>query len=186
MLYGTTNSANSRVILITTLATLVLLLASCGGGTGTPQPTDNQPQAVDDTAVALFEVPLSINVLTNDSSADGIASISIASAPANGSAVVDDNGTVGNANDDVIVYTPNTGFFGNDSFSYIFTDSDGDTDTATVTVTVNEPLSICKTGIGLSAPSATCSLGMFVSICCLPCYKYPNNHLQIPQRQFQV
>ena len=60
-----------------------------------------------------------------------------ATAPANGTVSVNDNGTPDDPTDDTIDYTPNTDFNGSDSFSYIITDADGDTSEATVSVTVD-------------------------------------------------
>ena len=54
-------------------------------------------------------------------------SISIDGPPSNGTATVE-NGK--------IVYTPNSGFTGTDTFTYIVSDGKGETATATVTVTV--------------------------------------------------
>ena len=73
---------------------------------------------------------MTLDVLGNDSSNSGSNQISITNVanPANGSASIV-NGQ--------IVYTPDAGFSGTDSFDYTITNSNGDTDTATATVTVN-------------------------------------------------
>ncbi|MEO0770608.1 MAG: tandem-95 repeat protein, partial [Cyanobacteria bacterium J06649_4] len=55
---------------------------------------------------------------------------------ANGAVSIDNNGTPSNANDDLLVYTPNAGFSGIDSFDYSISDGAGQTETATVSVTV--------------------------------------------------
>ena len=58
--------------------------------------------------------------------------------PPNGTATYNDNGTPSNPLDDYIVYTPDPGFVGNDSFMYeIITDGDV-VDMATVVVTVEQ------------------------------------------------
>ncbi len=94
------------------------------------------PVAADDTGTTQAGTPLSLDVLANDTDADGdpltIASVSAA---ANGTAVIDDNGTPADASDDLIRYTPNAGFAGTDSFTYVVSDGE-DTDTASVSVTV--------------------------------------------------
>ena len=91
------------------------------------------PVAGDDTATTDAGIPVPINVLENDNdSGNSRDPISIAdiTQPANGTATLDDN---------QIIYTPNPGFSGEDTFIYTITDGQ-DTTTATVTVTVNPPV----------------------------------------------
>jgi uncharacterized repeat protein (TIGR01451 family) len=91
---------------------------------------NNPPVAADDTATTNVNTPVTISVLTNDSDVDGDSlSVTGASDPANGSVV--------NNNDGTVTYTPDTGFVGQDSFTYTVSDGNGGTDTATVTVTVS-------------------------------------------------
>lgn len=88
------------------------------------------PVATDDTATTDQELPVNISVLANDTDSDGDAlTIDSFTQPLNG-AVVDASG--------IFTYTPDTGFFGNDTFDYVVSDPDGATSSATVTVTVNE------------------------------------------------
>jgi hypothetical protein len=93
-------------------------------------PINEPPTAVDDTAVTRQDGSASIDVLANDSDADG-----------------DEFGFVGNSQpmygkatwsnvDHMIIYEPNDGFWGTDQFTYSIGDFDGVT-TGTVTVTVN-------------------------------------------------
>ncbi len=60
--------------------------------------------------------------------------------PANGTVMVNDSGTPDDPSDDIITYTPDIGFSGDDTFTYTITVTNTDgttlTDTATVTVTV--------------------------------------------------
>lgn len=88
---------------------------------GAPVPADDATDTVEDS-------PVEIDVLNNDTDPDGDAlTITAVSTPIGGGSVVIDGGH--------LVYTPATGFTGEDTFSY--TVSDGTlTDTATVTVTV--------------------------------------------------
>ncbi|MBT8144509.1 MAG: tandem-95 repeat protein, partial [Gammaproteobacteria bacterium] len=93
--------------------------------------TDNTaPTAVDDAATTDQDVAVNIDVLANDSDVDGdpltVASVT---QPANGSVVHNGDGTV--------TYTPNTGFNGEDSFTYQVSDGQASS-SATVAVTVNE------------------------------------------------
>jgi len=99
------------------------------------QSTDNpiepaQPvNAVNDTASTLQDSTVSIPVLVNDSSGAANTELSVenTSNPVNGwVSVVGQN----------ILYSPHTGFYGTDEFTYTVMDSNGTQDTATVTVNV--------------------------------------------------
>ncbi|GJQ60611.1 MAG: tandem-95 repeat protein [Candidatus Scalindua sp. AMX11] len=91
------------------------------------------PVAVNDPATTAMETPININVIGNDTDSDGTidpTTVTIGSAPTNGTAVAQVDGTVD--------YTPNTGFTGQDTFTYTVDDNLGTTsNVATVTVTVN-------------------------------------------------
>jgi VCBS repeat-containing protein len=89
------------------------------------------PVAVDDATATALDTPVTINPLGND--ADGapdsdVLAVTGATAPANGSVVVNPDGRID--------YTPNAGFTGTDTFTYTVSDGQGGTDTATVTVSV--------------------------------------------------
>ncbi|MGB9359921.1 MAG: Ig-like domain-containing protein, partial [Acidimicrobiia bacterium] len=93
-------------------------------------PVNDAPVANDDLGVTLEEVPVVVPVLGNDSDVDGdTLTVADASDPANGSVVINGDGT--------ITYTPDADFNGVDTFTYTISDGNGGTDTATVTVTVN-------------------------------------------------
>ena len=100
------------------------------------------PIAFDDFATTTENIAASIPVLQNDFDPDGflleITSFSEASVEG-GTVSLDDNDTPFDTNDDLLVYEPDEGFTGTDSFSYTIADSDGLTASATVTVTVEEP-----------------------------------------------
>ncbi len=86
------------------------------------------PLAGADNAATSVGRPVTINVLGNDSDPDGDAiTLSSVSTPANGRTFIE-NGRV--------VYTPNAGFSGTDTFTYVVRDALGATATGTVTVTV--------------------------------------------------
>src|SRR5699024_10458598 len=93
------------------------------------------PQAADDQyTVEADSVDNAFDVLANDTDADGdpLTIIGV-SAPANGQAAI---------SGDQVLYTPNAGFTGTDSFSYTIEDGFGGEASATVTVTVeslNQP-----------------------------------------------
>ncbi|MEO1238506.1 MAG: cadherin-like domain-containing protein, partial [Pseudomonadota bacterium] len=91
----------------------------------TPEP--DAPEAGDDSASTGFEQAVLIDVLANDEDADlDPIVISDIGAPSNGTAEL--SGTT-------ILYTPNAGFTGTDSFSYEIT-AGGETASATTTVNV--------------------------------------------------
>jgi hypothetical protein len=96
------------------------------------QPTNQKPTATDDFATAIRDMPVTINVITNDTDPDGTidpATVTITGAAGYGTTIVNANGTV--------TYTPTSGFTGTDSFTYTMKDNNGATsNAATVTVTV--------------------------------------------------
>ncbi|MBK7548118.1 MAG: tandem-95 repeat protein [Rhodoferax sp.] len=87
---------------------------------------DDLPLAVNDSPLGITEdTPFSGTLAGNDTpSGDGGNLWSLATAAANGTAVVNADGTY--------TYTPNANFTGSDSFTYTITDADGDASTATV------------------------------------------------------
>ncbi len=106
--------------------------------TVTVNPAPNaSPDATNDTASTIASTPISVAVLGNDSDPNGDPLTVTAATPGtNGSTSISTNGTT-SPTDDVVVYTPNSGFTGTDSFTYTISDGMGGLDTATVTVTVN-------------------------------------------------
>jgi Bacterial Ig domain len=91
-----------------------------------------RPAPVADAVTTQLNTADDINVLANDTVASGatITSVAIAAAPTQGTAVVQ--------SDNTILYTPNAGYNGTDTFTYNETDSNGESSAtpATVTVTV--------------------------------------------------
>ncbi|WP_416350892.1 PKD domain-containing protein [Rivularia sp. UHCC 0363] len=90
------------------------------------------PTANNDTATTNQGKPVTINVLDNDTDADGTinpSTIQIESAPVNGNITINDDGT--------ITYTP-SGNATVDTFTYTVKDNDNNTsNTATVNITIN-------------------------------------------------
>jgi hypothetical protein len=106
------------------------------GGTATASvmitvtPVNDAPVAANDSASTLSAAPVTVTVLANDQDVDGDAlSVTAATSGANGSVVINPNGTV--------TYTPRAGFSGTDQFSYSISDGHGGTATGFVTVAVN-------------------------------------------------
>ena len=89
------------------------------------------PVANSDTATTISDQAITIDVLANDSDADGDA-LSIQS-PGNPA-----NGTVSVTTTDEIRYTPDARFSGTDDFTYTVSDGNSGTDTAMVTIEVTE------------------------------------------------
>ncbi|MEG3927041.1 Ig-like domain-containing protein, partial [Microcoleus sp. T3_D1] len=112
-----------------------------GTATATVNLTVNQvnqaPIAIADSAITNQDSAIAIDVLSNDSDADGDAlTLSIATNPSHGKALVK-NGIPGAAIGDFILYTPNPNFHGADYLTYQVSDSQGGTATAKVNLTVN-------------------------------------------------
>lgn len=89
--------------------------------------TNNAPLAANDSASTNYETAVTINVLANDSDADGDALTLTSVSGVNGSAVINANGS--------ITFTPANGFSGTETFSYTITDGKS-SDSATVSVNV--------------------------------------------------
>ena len=97
-------------------------------------PVNDAPVAVNDSAATPEDTPVTIAVLGNDSDVDGNPLSVVNAVAANGSVVINPNGT--------ITYTPNANFNGTDTITYTISDGMGGFSTATVTVSVapvNDP-----------------------------------------------
>ena len=93
-------------------------------GTGTIVDDDQKPIAIDDSLTTDEDVVLNGDVSVNDFP-NGTNNIwSLLTQPSHGKVTMNTNGT--------FVYTPNTDYNGNDSFTYKLCDTDGDCDDATV------------------------------------------------------
>ncbi|SHJ60399.1 Sugar lactone lactonase YvrE [Palleronia salina] len=91
-------------------------------------PVNLAPVAVDDSVGTAFETPVTIDALANDSDPEAAPLVPrIAGAPTNGQIEIV-NGT--------FVYTPDDGFSGQDSFTYVVSDGERDSEPATVTIDV--------------------------------------------------
>ncbi|MBL7472755.1 Ig-like domain-containing protein [Robertkochia sediminum] len=90
------------------------------------------PIAVDDYATTESPLPVTIDVLANDSDPDGdVLTVTNLTQPGNGVIVNDGNGN--------ITYTPNEGFSGSDAFTYTISDGNGGIDIAYVYIAVTPP-----------------------------------------------
>jgi Bacterial Ig domain/HYR domain len=111
------------------------------------------PDAVDDGASTDQNVAVSIAVLDNDSDGDGdTLSIASLTQPPHGRAAISGR---------QIVYTPDTGYVGDDAFSYTLSDGHGGSATASVDVEVilvdfTPPTITCPLDIDVSADFGRC------------------------------
>jgi hypothetical protein len=107
------------------------------------RPPNVNPDAVDDTGTTPENTPLDIDVLGNDTDADGdTVSVLDFTQPANGTVTQNPDGS--------LHYVPNAGFDGVDTFTYRVSDGRGGTDVATVTVTVT-PANVAPVAVNDSA-----------------------------------
>ena len=91
---------------------------------------DIAPVATNATATTTEDIPVTIDVLANDTDVDGDPlTVTNLTQPTNGTTTLNVDNTV--------TYTPNAGFSGSDSFTYTANDGIADSNVATVSVTVN-------------------------------------------------
>ncbi|MBV2360821.1 tandem-95 repeat protein, partial [Thalassococcus sp. CAU 1522] len=105
------------------------------GGTDTAQivitvtPVQDAPVAADDADSTPEDTPITVTPLANDSDPDGDPlTVTAIEQPANGTAVLNPDGTV--------TYTPDADFTGEDTIGYTIDDGNGGTDTAQIVITV--------------------------------------------------
>lgn len=95
--------------------------------------SNTDPLAVPDIIDTAVDLPVTFDVLANDSDPDGDPlTYSIIAAPTNGSAFVEA--------DNRLTYTPNTGFMGVDVMEYQLNDDQGGSATAFIAVVINQTL----------------------------------------------
>jgi serine-aspartate repeat-containing protein C/D/E len=122
-----------------------------GNNTDSEETSVNAPPvAVNDTASTAVDIPVLINVSANDTDSDGwlnLSSINITVPPQHGNVTVYSNGTV--------LYTPDPGYTGNDSFEYTIKDNENATsNTATVNITITAG-ELCISGFKLNQSTGT-------------------------------
>jgi Bacterial Ig domain/SdrD B-like domain len=120
--------------------TIALRVTDNGGAqqidTATVEITNAVPTALNDSATTNEDQAVAIPVLANDSDAEGVLDplrIDSVSNGARGVTLIDTRDTA-DTTDDAIIYTPNAGATGDDTFTYSISDGDGGIATGTVTV----------------------------------------------------
>ncbi|MBE9165386.1 tandem-95 repeat protein [Tychonema sp. LEGE 06208] len=115
----------------------------------------NQPPvAENDSAITSANTPVKIDVLSNDIDPDGNPlTISLVANPTQGTAVVNNNGTPNNPNDDFITYTPDAKFNG-DSFTYRVSDGTTKSNIATVSLLSDAGVTYLVTNTNDSGPGS--------------------------------
>ncbi|WP_243058370.1 Ig-like domain-containing protein [Nocardioides sp. SR21] len=100
--------------------------------TVTVDPVEDAPVAHDDSYTTGVDTPVARNVIANDVDGDGDSLVAeLVTPPSHGTLVLSPAGS--------IIYTPDPGYRGTDSFTYAASDGHGSSDSATVTVRVNDP-----------------------------------------------
>ena len=95
----------------------------------TINPVNDQPVAIDDAVITDEDTPVDVDVMENDTLADGFQNITITTDASHGTTSVN--------MDNTIHYAPAKDYNGSDSFVYEIEDTDGETSRATVDVTIN-------------------------------------------------
>ena len=113
---------------------------------------NDNPDAVDDSAtVAEDSGANTISVRGNDTDVEGhTLTVTTVTQGTNGSVAITNSGAD-------VSYTPNSNFFGNDSFTYTVSDGNGGSDTATVNITVTNvnDAPVLTSGVTMSLISST-------------------------------
>jgi len=114
-------------------------------------PANVAPVARDDSATTEQGQAVTLTTLSNDTDADGdTLTITNIQDPSHGTAVQSADGQS-------IIYTPNAGYVGTDTFDYTISDGNGHSVTATETVTINAPVNTAPTAADDTATASGCS-----------------------------
>lgn len=89
-----------------------------------------------DSITTLIETAIVVPVQNNDNDIPTSNGSLTVTQPTNGVVSINNGGTPNNPSDDVLTYTPNDDFVGDDTFEYTICDGIGNCDTAIVTITV--------------------------------------------------
>ncbi len=131
--------------------------------------------AKDDVEQTVVDTPVTVKVVSNDEHVPTQGTLTIVTQPKNGTVVINDNGTTNDPSDDEVVYTPNRGYAGVDSFEYELCDTMGNCSIAKVTITVLNDV-IPHNGISVNGDG----LNDYFHIQGIE--RYPNNTVRIYNR----
>ncbi|MFJ1262466.1 gliding motility-associated C-terminal domain-containing protein [Capnocytophaga canis] len=131
--------------------------------------------AKDDVEQTVVDTPVTVKVVSNDEHVPTQGTLTIVTQPKNGTVVINDNGTTNDPSDDEVVYTPNRGYAGVDSFEYELCDTMGNCSIAKVTITVLNDV-IPHNGISVNGDG----LNDYFHIQGIE--RYPNNTVRIYSR----
>ena len=106
------NQISTRWIPTLMASAVLAALTACGGDSDSPAAIAT---AAGDSATVPWNAATTLAVTSNDTIANGTASIAVTSTPTHGTAVVSGNS---------IVYTPAAGYFGADTLQYTLTVGD--------------------------------------------------------------
>jgi hypothetical protein len=125
-----------------------------GDDTSTPPEENTPPVAVDDSASTWPGVAVEIDVLSNDSDADGDGiEITEVTQPDNGFVTINSGGT------NSVTYAPTGSFVGVDTFTYTIDDGHGGSDSATVAMNVTDAptliITLPEEGATVDGPEVT-------------------------------
>ncbi|WP_298755777.1 Ig-like domain-containing protein [uncultured Psychroserpens sp.] len=112
-------------------------------------------EANSDSAEVSQNNSITIDVLSNDTNVPELGTLSAQNSQNGTTQILDPNSTPNNPSDDVIMYTPNADFVGNDTFQYTICNDNNNCATGTVMVTVT-PTSPVNFDLG-EIPYATLS-----------------------------
>jgi hypothetical protein len=150
--------------------------------------TNDLPVATDDQLTTDFGVPVSGNVLTNDLDTDNdpLSVMLDGTSPQHGRLVFNEDGT--------FTYSPDEGFAGDDSFSYLVKDGQlgGEPVGATVTITVNPgeqpppPAPVIASAVQYIPPAPGLERVEFEISGCPALVKWASAELGIDERRMQI
>lgn len=93
--------------------------------------------AIDDMVAMDQDTVFTINTWSNNDNDIPTLGTFSATNPSNGTITINNNGSATDPSDDMVIYTPNPGFVGTDTFTYTICDNAGHCSTAEITIVVN-------------------------------------------------
>ena len=134
---------------------IMFIVSGCGGGDDAAERVNNPPVAVNDTSTVVKGSAITLDLAINDTDVDDgldLASITIIAPPANGSVIVNADGSV--------EYTHDNSDTASDTFTYSIKDKSGAaSNTATVNLSINNlPVAVNDASTVIEAMAVTIDL----------------------------